>query len=52
MQVTELKTRMEVNNMIDEKIKTMDEFNGKLKAYDEVLKVELVYLWTILNVQI
>ena len=39
IQVNELKGRMEVNNQIDEKIKSMELFNTNLKAYDETLQV-------------
>ena len=39
--MNELKGRMEVNNLIDEKIKSMELFNTNLKAYDETLQVFL-----------
>jgi len=43
-QVEELKTRGEVNNKIDERLKYIDEFNGKLKNYLGVL--EELEKWT------
>jgi len=37
-QVEGLKNRMDVNNQIDEKLKTIDAFNTKIKEYEGVLK--------------
>ena len=42
--MNELKGRMEVNNQIDEKIKSMELFNTNLKAYDETLQVVMNYV--------
>lgn len=36
--VGELKQRMDINNSIDEKLKTIDAFNGKIKNYEGVIK--------------
>jgi len=37
-QVDGLKSRMEINTQIDEKIRAMDDFNNKLKSYEGVCK--------------
>jgi len=36
--VAELKLRMDVSNSIDEKLKVIDSFNGKIKIYEGVIK--------------
>jgi len=36
--VAELKSRMDVSNSIDEKLKVIDSFNGKIKIYEGVIK--------------
>jgi len=43
-QVEELKSRGDVNDKIDERLKDIDQFNGKLKVYIEVL--EEMEKWT------
>jgi len=45
-QVEGLKSRMEVNNQIDEKLKNIDEFNKKIKEYEGVLKEMEAWLAT------
>ncbi len=39
LQVGDLKSRMEVNNQIDEKIKVMEVFQDKFRQFETVLQV-------------